>query len=169
MQLGKGDPGRLEYILDMLTTGRMLPFSDQKYLQNIIPLYLGGQDPESLQRQNEHVTEQLQNEMQNLKQRLVKLERRGFERYVGKKTVFFFITVFVGWHALSTFITTLLNAFLPDSLMQYLFPLNMVANFISYPIVQFIFTAMMYAWVFIGFIHLARFIKSRKISSQQES
>ncbi len=103
MQLGKGDPGRLEYILDMLITGRILPFSDQKYLDNIIPLYLGGQDPESVQRQNEHVTDQLQKDIQNLDQRLVNLERRGFERYVGKKTIFFFVTVFVGWHALQTY------------------------------------------------------------------
>ena len=165
IQLGKGDPGRLEYILDMLTTGRVLPISDQKYLQNIIPLYFGGQDQESIQRQNEHVANQLQNEIKNLNQRLVKLERRGFERYVGKKTVFFFVTVFVGWNALSTFVATSLGTFLPDNLIQYLFPLDMIANSIDYPIVQFVFTAMMYAWVFIGFIHLARLIKSRKISS----
>ena len=150
----------------MLTTGRALPFSDQKYLQNIIPQYIGEQDQESVQRQNEFVADQLQNEIKNLNQRLVKLERRGFERYVGKKTVFFFATVFVGWNVLSTFITAFLNAFFPDGLMQYVFPLNMIADSISYPVVQFIFTAMMYAWVFIGFIHLARFIKARKISNQ---
>ncbi|HEV2193747.1 MAG TPA: hypothetical protein VGR54_09040 [Nitrosopumilaceae archaeon] len=165
MQLGKGDPGRLEYILDMLTTGRILPFSDQKYLQNIIPLYLGGQDQESIQRQNEHVTDQLQNEIQKLNQRLVKLERRGFERYVGKKAVFFFVTVFVGWHALNTYSTEFLNMFLPANLVQYFFPLNLIENSFNYPVVQFAFTAMMYAWVFIGFIHLARLIRSRKISS----
>ena len=165
IQLGKGDPGRLEYILDMLTTGRVLPISDQKYLQNIIPLHIGGQDQESIQRQNEHLTNQLQNEIKNLNQRLVKLERRGFESYVGKKAIFFFVTVFVGWNALSTFVVTSLGAFLPDSLTPYLFPLVMITNSIDYPIVQFVFTAMMYAWVFIGFIHLARLIKSRKISN----
>ena len=164
IHLGKGDPGRLEYILDMLTTGRILPFSDQKYLDNIIPLYLGGQDQESIQRQNEHVTDQLQNEIQNLNKRLVKLERRGFERYVGKKTIFFFITVFVGWNVLQIYSTEFLNMFVPANLIQYFFPLNFIENSSSYPIVLFIFTAMMYAWMFIGFIHLARFIKSRKIS-----
>lgn len=164
IQLGKGDPGRLEYILDMLTTGRILPFSDQKYLDNIIPLYLGGQDQEFMQRQNEHVTDQLQNEIQNLNKRLVKLERRGFESYVGKKTIFFFVTVFVGWNALQTYSTEFLNMFVPANLVQYFYPLNLIENFSSYPIVQFVFTAMMYAWVFIGLIHLARFIKSRKIS-----
>jgi len=166
IHLGKGDPGRLEYILDMLTTGRILPFSDQKYLQNIIPLYLGGQDPESIQRQNEHIIDQLQNKIQNIDQRLIKLERRGFERYVGKKAVFFFVTVFVGWHALQTYSTEFLNMFLPANLTMYFFPLNLTENSFNYPVIPFVFTAIMYAWVFIGFIYLARFIKSRKISNQ---
>lgn len=164
MHLGKGDPGRLEYILDMLTTGRTMPLSDQKYLENIIPLYLGGQDQESIQRKNEYTAEHLQKEIQNINQRLVKLERRGFERYVGKKTIFFFVTAFVGWNALQSYNATFLNSFLPTSLIQYFFPLNLVTNYSNYPVVQFVFTAMMYAWVFVGFVHLARFIKSRKIS-----
>ncbi|MBI3639459.1 MAG: hypothetical protein HY223_04000 [Thaumarchaeota archaeon] len=164
MQIGKGDSGRLEYILDMLTTGRVLPFSDQKYLENIIPLYLGVHDQESVQRKYEYVTEQ-QKEIENLTQRLVKLERRGFESYVGKKAVFFFVTVFVGWNALQVYSTAFLNMFLPVSLIQYFFPLNLLVNALNYQIVQFVFTAMMYAWLFIGFIHLARFIRSRKIST----
>jgi len=164
MQLGKGDSGRLEYILDMLTTGRVLPFSDQKYLENIIPLYLGVQDQESLQRKYDHIAEQ-QKEIENLNQRVVKLERRGFESYVGKKAVFFFVTVFVGWNALQVYGAAFLNVFLPASLIGYFFPLNLLANSLNY-LVQFVFTAMMYAWLFIGFIHLARFIRSRKISTQ---
>ena len=164
MQLGKGDSGRLEYILDMLTTGRVLPFSDQKYLENIIPLYLGVQDQESLQRKYDHIAEQ-QKEIENLNQRVVKLERRGFESYVGKKAVFFFVTVFVGWNALQVYGAAFLNMFLPASLIGYFFPLNLLANSLNY-LVQFVFTAMMYAWLFIGFIHLARFIRSRKISTQ---
>ncbi len=165
IQLGKGDPGRLEYILDMLTKGRILPLSDQKYLENLIPVYLGGNDPESIQRKNEYTIDRLQKEVQNLNERIVKLEKRGFERYVGKKAVFFFVTVFIGWNALQAYVETFLNMFLPVNSVQYFFPLNLIANYINYPIVQFVFTAMMYAWVFIGFIHLARFIRSRKISS----
>ena len=164
MQIGKGDSGRLEYILDMLTTGRVLPFSDQKYLENIIPLYLKVQDQESIQRKYDHIAEQ-QKEIENLNHRVVKLERRGFESYVGKKAVFFFVTVFVGWNALQVYITTFLKMFLPASLIEYFFPLNLLANSLNY-LVQFVFTAMMYAWLFIGFIHLARFIRSRKISTQ---
>ena len=164
MHLGKGDSGRLEYILDMLTTGRVLPFSDQKYLENIIPLYLKVQDQESIQRKYDHIAEQ-QKEIENLNHRVVNLERRGFESYVGKKAVFFFVTVFVGWNALQVYITTFLKMFLPASLIEYFFPLNLLANSLNY-LVQFVFTAMMYAWLFIGFIHLARFIRSRKISTQ---
>ena len=149
----------------MLTTGRMLPFSDQKYLDNIIPLYLGGQDQEFIQRQREHFADQLQNEIQDINRRLVRLERRGFERYVGKKTVFFFVTVFVAWNALHNYSTEFLNMFIPSNLIQYFFPLNLIESLSSYPIVQFVFTALMYAWAFIGFIHLARFIRSRKIST----
>jgi hypothetical protein len=166
IHLGKGDPGRLEYILDMLTTGRIMPLSDQKYLENIIPLYLGGQDQESIQRKNEHTVEHLQKEIQNINQRLVKLERHGFEKYVGKKAIFFFVTVFVGWNALQSYDTSFLNLFMPDNLTPYFFPLNLVESFLNYPVIQFVFTVMMYAWAFIGFVHLARFIKSRKISSQ---
>ena len=164
MHLGKGDSGRLEYILEMLTTGCVLPFSDQKYLENMIPLYLGVQDQESVQQKYDHIAEQ-QKEIENLTQRMVKLERRGFESYVGKKTVFFFVTVFVGWNALQAYSAAFLNMFLPVSLIQYFFPLNLLANFLHYQVVQFVFTAMMYAWLFIGFIHLARFIRSRKIST----
>ncbi|HYL65571.1 MAG TPA: hypothetical protein VEU72_00290 [Nitrosopumilaceae archaeon] len=165
IQLGKGDPGRLEYILDMLTTGRMLPFSDQKYLDNVIPLYIGGQDQGFIQTKNEYTVDQLQKEIQNLNQRLVKLEKKGFERYVGKKTIFFFVTIFVGWHALQVHDVEFLNMFLPSNLTQYLFPLNLLDNFFNYQIVKFVFTAMMYAWLFIGFIYLTRLIKSRKIPS----
>jgi hypothetical protein len=163
--LGKGDPGRLEYILDMLKNGRTLPFADQKYLENIIPLYLGGKEPESIEKKTEHAIEQLHQDIQNLSQRLVKLERRGFEKYVGKKAIFFFVTVFVGWHALQTYSIAFLNLFISNSLVHYFFPLSLLTNYINYPIVSFVFTAMMYAWLFIGFIHLARFIRSRKIST----
>ena len=166
IQLGKGDPGRLEYILDMLTTGRIMPLSDQKYLENIIPLYLGGQDQESVQKKNEYTIEHLQKEIQSINQKLVRLERRGFERYVGKKAIFFFVTVFVGWNVLQSSDTTFLNSFLPTNLTPYFFPLNLIENSFNYQVIQFIFVAMICAWTFIGFAHLAGFIKSRKISSQ---
>src|SRR4029077_10569683 len=146
----------------------VLPFSDQKYLDNVIPLYIGGQDQGFIQTKNEYTVDQLQKEIQNLNQRLVKLERKGFERYVGKKTIFFFVTVFVGWHALQVYDVEFLNMFLPSNLTQYFFPVNLLDNSLNYHIVTFVFTAMMYAWLFIGFICLARLIKSRKISSHSD-
>src|SRR5437879_5694840 len=107
IHLGKGDSGRLEYILEMLNNSRTLPLSDQKYLENIIPLYLGGKDPESIQK-NEY-TISLQKEIQNLHERLLKLERKGFERYIGKKAVFFFVTVFISWNTIPTYATFFAN------------------------------------------------------------
>lgn len=166
IDLGKGDPGRLDYILEMLTNDRILPLSDQKYLENLIPLYLGGKDPESIQRKNEYTVVNLQKEVQNLNERLLKLERKGFERYLGKKVVFFFVTVFIGWNAMPTYAGSFLNLILPPNLIQYFFPLSLLTNYSNYPILEFVFTSMIYAWVFIGFIHLTRFIRSRKISTR---
>ncbi|HMK32347.1 MAG TPA: hypothetical protein VK431_01845 [Nitrosopumilaceae archaeon] len=160
--IGKGDPGRLEYILEMLTKDRILPLSDQKYLENIIPLYLGEKDPESIQRKNEYTIVNLQKEVQNLNERLIKLEQKGFEKYVGKKTIFLFVTIFVGWNVLQPYIATFLNFIFPSNLVQKFFPLSLLANYINYPVLQFVFVAMMFAWVFIGMIHLAGFIRSRK-------
>ena len=162
IQLDKGDPGRLEYILEMLTKDRILPLSDQKYLENIIPLYLGEKDPESIQRKNENTIVNLQKEVQNINERLVKLEQKGFKKYVGKKTIFFFVTVFVGWNAFQPYIATFLNLIFPSNLVQNFFPLSLLANHLNYPILQFVFTATISAWAFIGMIHLAGFIRSRK-------
>jgi hypothetical protein len=162
IQLGKGDPGRLEYILEMLTKDRILPLSDQKYLENIIPLYIGEKDSESIQRKNEYTIVNLQKEVQNLNERLVKLEQSGFKKYVGKKSIFFFVTVFVGWNALQPYIATFLNLIFPSNLIQNFFPLSLLTNHLNYPVLQFVFTATICAWVFIGIIHLTGFIRSRK-------
>ena len=162
IQLGKGDPGRLEYILDMLTNDKMLPLSDQKYMENVITLYREEKDPESIQRKNEYTIVNLQKDVQNLNERLVKLEQRGFKKYVGKKTILFFVTVFIGWNALQPYIETFLNLIFPSNLVQNFFPLSFLANHLNYPVLQFVFTAMICAWVFIGMIHLTGFIRSRK-------
>lgn len=163
IHLGKGDPGRLEYILEMLTQDRILPLSDQKYLENIIPLYLGEKDPESIQRKNEYTIVNLQKEIQNLNERLVKLEQRGFKKYVGKKAILFFVTVFVGWNALQPYVMTFLNLIFPFDLAQKFFPLSLLTNHLNYPVLQFVFISLICAWVFIGLIHLTGFIRSRKI------
>ncbi len=163
IDLGKGDPGRLEYILDMLTNDRILPLSDQKYLENILSLNF--EEKGVLETKNDLAVENLQKQVQDLSQKLAILEKKGFEKYIGKKTILFFITVFVGWNALASIISVFFDLFLPDTTIENLFPLNLVEKYLDFSIVEFVFTALIFAWVFIGFIHLVRFIKSRKISN----
>jgi hypothetical protein len=167
--LGKGDRGRLEYILELLTKDKTLPASDQKYLETIIPLYLGTQDAQSLQKRMEDVIDTLHGEIRTLNERLSRLERKGFERYVGKKAVFFFATVFVGWHVFQSYEMSFFGSYLPSSIEQYLFPLNMLANsFNANSWVWLVFIFMAAAWPFIGAAHLIKFIKSRKNASRIE-
>jgi hypothetical protein len=167
--LGKGDRARLEYILELLTKDKTLPLSDQKYLENIIPLYLGTQDAESLQKRMENTVDTLHVEIRALNERLSRLEKKGFERYVGKKAVFFFATVFVGWHVFQSYTMSFLGSYLPSSMEQYLFPLNMLANsFNANSLVWLVFIFMAAAWPFIGAVHLAKFIKSHKNASRIE-
>ena len=162
--LGKGDIGRLEYILDLLKKGKLLPYSDQKYLENILPLYLGSKDSESAHNY-EQIIEKLQKEIETLNGKLSKLEKKGFKKYVGKKTILFFATVFVGWNALQPSITSLLNLDVSNDLVKYLFPLNFFANYFGNgTFLGFIFILMVLAWPFIGAILLADLIKTRKLS-----
>lgn len=164
--LGKGDRGRLEYILELITKGKVLPLSDQRYLESIIPLYLGVQDTDSLQRHAEQTINTLYGEIRTLDERLQRFEKSGFERYIGKKSILFFVTVFVGWHAFQNSIISALGQYAPFSIEQYLFPLNVFANsFGQGSLVWLIFVFIALAWPFIGAVHLSRFIRSRKISS----
>lgn len=161
--LGKGDRGRLEYILGSLTKGKALPLSDQRYLESIIPFYLGAQDAESLQRHADHAINILHGQIRILDERLAKLEGYGFQRYIGKKTLLFFATIFVGWHVFQNLITYSLGQYLPFGAEQYLFPLNMVANSFNFgPLVWLVFTLMLLAWPFIGLAHMVKFIRSHK-------
>jgi hypothetical protein len=162
--LGKGDQGRLEYLLDLLQKGKTLPDSDKRYLQTLVPLYLGSKDPDSYQKNTEHIIEQLQNEVNQLHEQMNKIQRKGFEKYVGRKAILFFVTVFVGWNVLQTYIQTVLYI-LPNTVIQYVFPLNLIENYLNYgQAIWFVFLILVISWPFIGAIHLAKFIKSRKIS-----
>lgn len=162
--LGKGDQGRLEYLLDILQKGRPLPDSDKKYLQVMIPLYLGPQDPESYKKNVESAITKLHDEIRELNENVTGIKRKGFEKYVGRKAILFFITVFVGWNALQSSISSILSNFIPNGTTQYLFPLNLVANYINYgQVVWFVFLILAISWPFIGLIHLIKFIRSRKI------
>ena len=165
--LGKGDQGRLEYLLDLLQKGKPLPDSDKKYLQIVVPIYLGPKDPESYRKNAEYAIEQLHNEITKLDEKINKIQKRGFEKYVGRKAVLFFITVFVGWNVLQTYLQTILSDFIPNTVLQYVFPLNLMANYLGYSqVVWFVFLILLISWPFIGSIHLAKFIMSRKISNK---
>ena len=164
--LGKGDQGRLEYLLDLLQKGKALPDSDRKYLQMIVPFYLGPKDPESYQKNVEFAMEQLHNELKELGDSMNRIKRKGFEKYVGRKTILFFVTIFVGWNALQTFIQSSLSSFIPNGIPQYLFPITLVATYFNYGQVIWIsFLILLISWPFMGSIHLANFIRSRKISN----
>lgn len=164
--LGKGDQGRLEYLLDILRKGKPLPDSDKKYLQSMIPLYLGPQDPESYKKNVESAITKLHDEMRELNEKITGVKSKGFEKYVGRKTILFFITVFVGWNALQSSIVLILSDFIPNGMIQYMFPLNLVANYLNYgQVVWFAFLILSISWPFIGLIHLVKFIRSRKISN----
>ncbi len=160
--LGKGDQGRLEYLLDTLQKGRQLTDSDQNYLKIMIPLYLSPKD--SYQQNAELAIEKLSNQVKELNEKIQKIQRKGFEKYVGRKATLFFFTVFVGWNACQTYLQPLLSGFIPDSVIQYVFPLNLAANYLNYGMtVWFGFLILLASWPFIGAIHLAKFIISRKI------
>jgi len=159
--LGKGDIGRLEYILDLLKKGKLLPDSDQKYLENILPLYLIPKDLESAQY--ERKIEELLKEIETLNEKLSRLKNKSFEK-LGKKAVFFFVTVFVGWNALQSYMISLLNLDMPNNATQYLFPLNVLANYFNVgSLITFIFILMILAWPFIGAVLLVNYIKTRKL------
>ncbi len=164
--LGKGDQGRLEYLLELLQKGRSLPDSDKKYLQIMVPLYLGPQDPESYHKNVDLAITKLHDEIRELGKKMTGIQRKGFEKYVGRKSVLFFITVFVGWNALHSYVMPILSNFIPNSVIQYVFPLNFVANYLNHAqAIWFAFLIISISWPFIGLIHLVKFIRSRKISN----
>ena len=166
--LGKGDQGRLEYLLDLLQKGRPLPDSDKKYLQVMMPLYLGPQDPESYSKNVELAITKLHDEIKDLNEKIA-VQRSGFEKYVGRKAILFFITVFVGWNALQSYIAPLLSDFIQNDVIQYVFPLNLAVNYLNYgQLVWFAFLILAMSWPFIGLIHLVKLVRSRKISNKSQ-
>lgn len=116
-------------------------------------------------QQYEHVVAELHMEIETLNEKLSKSER-GFEKYVGKKAMLFFVTVFVGWNALQPYFVSLLNLDISNEVIQYLFPLNILANYFGGgTLIELIFILMVLAWPFIGAVLLIDFIKTRKLSA----
>lgn len=159
--LGKGDQGRLEYLLESLQKGRPLPDSDQNYLKMMIPIYLGSQEPDLYKKNVEAALEKMHDQIKQLDEKIG--SKKGFEKYVGRKAILFFVTVFVGWNAFQSYIQPVISYYVKPDLLQYVFPLNLAAGYLNYGrIVWFGFLVLAISWPFIGAIHLAKFIASRK-------
>src|SRR5690348_11844691 len=167
----KGDVGRLNYILSALQDGKTLYNSDKKYLDSLISTYLGS----SKKKFGDHKSvEELKTELARVKERLEKFEKRGYEKPVGRKAGFFFVTFFFGWHAIITLLNakSLLNI---QEINQYLLPLYLLekiipAQYLDYisqlglsipKIVVLAWGAMLVAWIILGFVYLVKFIRSR--------
>ena len=174
IESGKGDVGRLNYILNVLQDGKTLFASDKKYLETLILTYI-----DSAKRReigiltgNESINE-LRNELSRVNERLAKLEKRGYKKHIGRKAIFFFVTFFISWHAVIQIInkisteTTAIYQNTQD-LNSYVFPLYQLKIIIPSQFVAwvdfgilYIWTGMMIAWIILGFFYLIKFIRSR--------
>ena len=167
----KGDTGRLSYILGALQDGKTIYNSDKKYLDSLIATYLGSSKRKTGEQKS---VEELKTELVRVNKRLEKFEKRGYRKPVGRKTIFFFVTFFFGWHAV---ITTLarksiidikdlnpyflpiyqLDKIIPSEYLHYVYQFNL-----SIPeIVVLAWGAMILAWIILGFVYLVKFIRSR--------
>ena len=174
IESGKGDVGRLNYILNALQDGKTLFVSDKKYLDTLISTYI-----DSAKRQeigilagNESINE-LRSELNKVNERLARLEKRGYKKHVGRKAIFFFVTFFISWHAIVQIVnkisggTTMIYQNTQD-LNSYVFPLYQLKIIIPPQFVAwvdlgilYLWIGMMIVWIILGFIYLIKFIRSR--------
>ena len=174
IESGKGDVGRLNYILNVLQDGKTLFVSDKKYLDTLISTYI-----DSAKRQeigilagNESINE-LRSELNKVNERLARLEKRGYKKHVGRKAIFFFVTFFISWHAIVQIVnkisggTTMIYQNTQD-LNSYVFPLYQLKIIIPPQFVAwvdlgilYLWIGMMIVWIILGFIYLIKFIRSR--------
>lgn len=166
----KGDSGRLNYILSMLQDGRPLYISDRKYLESLISTYI---EPSKRKSGPQQSVEELKTELTRVKQKLERYEKRGYKKAIGRKSVFFFVTFFFGWHA----VVKLLGDTLPFSqnVNPYLFPLYQLSAILPSQataimsqyginmeqIIVFVWALMMLTWIILGFAYLVKFMRSR--------
>jgi hypothetical protein len=175
IESGKGDVGRLNYILNALQDGKPLFASDKKYLDTLISTYVDSAKRREIgiSADNEPINE-LRSELNRVNERLARLEKRGYKKHIGRKTIFFFITFFVSWHAIIQIInkisggTTMMIYQNTQDLNSYVFPLYQLKIIIPSQFVAwvdlgilYIWTGMMIAWIILGFIYLVKFIRSR--------
>lgn len=167
----KGDNGRLNYILSMLQEDRPLYISDRKYLESLISMYV---EPSKRKVVRQQSVEELKTELTQVKQRLERYEKRGYKRAIGRKSVFFFVTFFFGWHAIIQLLagTDLVNN---QNINPYLLPIYQLKMVIPSQattimgqyglsleqIVVFAWSLMMLTWIILGFVYLVKFMRSR--------
>jgi len=174
IESGKGDVGRLNYILNALQDGKALFASDKKYLDTLISTYidsakrreigvLSGNDP----------INELRSELNRVNERLGRLEKRGYKKHIGRKAIFFFVTFFVSWHAIIQIINKISGGTATiyqntQDLNSYVFPLYQLKIVIPSQFVAwvdlgilYVWVGMMIIWIILGFIYLVKFIRSR--------
>jgi hypothetical protein len=174
IESGKGDVGRLNYILNVLQDGKPLFESDKKYLDTLISTYIDSAKKREIGISvgNEPINE-LRNELNRVNERLARLEKRGYKKHIGRKAIFFFVTFFVSWHAIIQIINKILGGTTmiyqnTQDLNSYVFPLYQLKIVIPSQFVAwvdlgilYVWTGMMIVWIILGFIYLIKFIRSR--------
>jgi hypothetical protein len=174
IESGKGDVGRLNYILNTLQDGKPLFASDKKYLDTLISTYIDSTKRREIgiSSGNEPVTE-LREELKRVNERLGRLEKKGYKKHIGRKAVFFFVTFFVSWHAIIQIINKISGGTMmvyqnTQDLNSYVFPLYQLkfvipSQFVSWVDlgILYVWVGMMIAWIILGFIYLVKFIRSR--------
>ena len=174
IESGKGDVGRLNYILNVLQNGKPLFASDKKYLDTLISTYIDSAKSREIgiSTGNEPINE-LRSELNSVNERLARLEKRGYKKHVGRKAIFFFVTFFVSWHAIIQIINKISGENMmiyqnTQDLNSYVFPLYQLKIVIPSQFVAwvdlgilYVWAGMMIAWIILGFIYLVKFIRSR--------
>lgn len=170
IDIRKGDSGRLNYILSMLQEGRPLYVSDRKYLESLISKYI---EPSKRKTRPQQATEELKTEISQVKQRLERYEKRGYKKAIGRKSIFFFVTFFFGWHAVVSLLGYKIQY--NQDINPYLFPLYQLGSILPSrvttimvqlgisleQIIVFVWSVMILAWIILGFAYLVKFMRSR--------
>ena len=174
IELGKGDVGRLNYILNVLQDGKPLFLSDKKYLDTLISTYIDSTKSREIgiSSSNESINE-LRSELNRVNERLARLEKKGYKKHIGRKAIFFFVTFFVSWHAIIQIINKISGGIMvtyqnTQDLNPYVFPLYQLkfvipTQFVAWidPGIMYVWIGMMIVWVILGLVYLVKFIRSR--------
>lgn len=168
IDIRKGDSGRLNYILGMLQEGRPLYVSDRKYLDSLISKYIESSKRKTRTQQS---TEELKTEISQVKQRLERYEKHGYKKAIGRKSIFFFVTFFFGWHAVVSLLGYKIQY--NQDINPYIFPLYQLGSISQVntimsqlgisleQIIVFVWSGMILAWIILGFVYLVKFMRSR--------